>query len=174
MGNNFSDKLAFNPFDKNNDVHCGFAQDARNKFLDSFKQNHIVCWNGNPRKKVSSMSHNNGTNAVNIALDANINNHSDVYFYVNGGRKVYGINQFTACFCDMDAGRDAQGSYFKPSVVMKKKQQFLNKINSFPVKPSWVVDTRNGYQRYWIFDDASRRIVGNNKTFWNGLQKSRK
>ena len=171
MGNNFSDKLAFNPFDKNNDVHCGFAQDARNKFLDSFKQNHIVCWNGNPRKKVSSMSHNNGTNAVNIALDANINNHSDVYFYVNGGRKVYGINQFTACFCDMDAGRDAQGSYFKPSVVMKKKQQFLNKINSFPVKPSWVVDTRNGYQCYWIFDDASRRIVGNNKTFWNGLQK---
>jgi hypothetical protein len=171
MSNGFSDKLAFNPFDKNNDVHCGFAQDARNKFLDSFKQNHIVCWNGNPRKKVSSMNHNNGSNAIDVALEANVNNHSDVYFYVNGGRKLYGINQFTCCFCDMDAGRDNEGKYFKPSVVMKKKQEFLKRINSFPVKPSWVVDTRNGYQCYWLFDDASRKIVGNNKTFWNGLQK---
>jgi hypothetical protein len=54
---------------------------------------------------------------------------------------------------------------------MTKKKQFLKKINEFPVKPSWVVDTRNGYQCYWIFDDASRNIVGGNKTFWNGLQK---
>jgi hypothetical protein len=54
---------------------------------------------------------------------------------------------------------------------MQKKKEFLNKINSFPVKPSWVVDTRNGYQCYWIFDDASRNIVGSNQTFWNGLQK---
>ena len=167
----FSDQLAFNPFDKNNSVNSGFAQDARNKFLDSFKQNHIVCWNGNPRKKVSSMNHNNGSNAISIALEANVNNHSDVYFYVNGGRKIYGINQFTSCFCDMDAGRDNEGKYFKPSVVMQKKKAFLKKINEFPVKPSWVVDTRNGYQCYWIFDDASRKIVGHNKTFWNGLQK---
>lgn len=171
MNNGFSDTLAFNPFDKNNDVHCGFAQDARNKFLESFKQNHIICWNGNPRKKVSSMNHNNGSNAIGVALDANVNNHSDVYFYVNGGRKIYGINQFTCCFCDMDAGRDNEGKYFKPSIVMQKKRAFLKKINEFPVKPSWVVDTRNGYQCYWLFDDASRKIVGSNKTFWNGLQK---
>jgi hypothetical protein len=167
----FSDKLAFNPFDKNNDVNCGFAQDARNKFLNSFKQNNIFCWNGNPRKKISSMNHNNGSNGLQYALEANVNNRSDVYFYVNGGRKLYAINQFTCCFCDMDAGRDEQGAYFKPSVVMQKKKEFLAKINSFPVKPSWVVDTRNGYQCYWIFDDASRKIVGHNKTFWNGLQK---
>ena len=171
MSNGFSDTLAFNPFDKNNDVYCALLRNARNKFLDSFKQNHIVCWNGNPRKKVSSMNHNNGSNAIDVALDANVNNHSDVYFYVNGGRKIYGINQFTCCFCDMDAGRDHEGKYFKPSIVMEKKKAFLKKINEFPVKPSWVVDTRNGYQCYWLFDDASRKIVGSNKTFWNGLQK---
>jgi hypothetical protein len=113
----------------------------------------------------------NHTNDLNEMLDANVNNHSDAYFYVNGGRKLYAIKQFTCCFCDMDAGRDSEGKYFKPSIVMQKKKEFLNKINTFPVKPSWVVDTRNGYQCYWIFDDASRNIVGSNKTFWNGLQK---
>jgi hypothetical protein len=164
----FSDNIGFNPFDKDNNVHAnGYAQN-RQRFLNSFNQNHIFIYNGNPRKKISSMSH---TNDINEMLEANINNHSDSYFYVNGGRKVYAIKQFTSCFCDMDAGRDDQGSYFKPSIVMQKKKEFLNKINSFPVKPSWVVDTRNGYQCYWIFDDASRNIVGSNQTFWNGLQK---
>ena len=171
----FNDNLGFNPFDKNNGVNGGdgqavyFRQGAIGyRFLDSFKQNNIFVYNGNPRKKISSMNH---TNNLNEALQANVNNHSDVYFYVNGGRKLYAIKQFTCCFCDMDAGRDNEGKYFKPSIVMTKKKAFLKKINEFPVKPSWVVDTRNGYQCYWIFDDASRKIVGHNKTFWNGLQK---
>jgi len=168
----FSDTLDFNPFDKNNSNagkrHVNSWTRLRENFLNSFKQNHIFTYNGNPRKKISSMNH---TTDLQEALDANIDRSSDVYFYVNGGRKLYAIKQFTCCFCDMDAGRDEQGSYFKPSIVMKKKKEFLAKINSFPVKPSWVVDTRNGYQCYWIFDDASRNIVGSNKTFWNGLQK---
>ena len=164
----FSDNIGFNPFDKDNNVHANGNAQNRQRFLNSFNQNHIFIYNGNPRKKISSMSH---TNDLNEMLEANVNNHSDSYFYVNGGRKVYAIKQFTCCFCDMDAGRDDQGSYFKPSIVMQKKKEFLNKINSFPVQPSWVVDTRNGYQCYWIFDDASRNIVGSNQTFWNGLQK---
>jgi hypothetical protein len=160
----FSDNLGFNPFDKSN---TSSLRDSR-KFLDSFKQNHIFVYNGNPRKKISSMNH---TDRLTEALNANRDGGSDVYFYVNGGRKIYAIKQFTSCFCDMDAGRDTDGKYFKPSVVMSKKKQFLKKINEFPVKPSWVVDTRNGYQCYWIFDDASRKMIGSNKTFWNGLQK---
>lgn len=164
----FSDQLAFNPFDKNNDVFCGFSKNARNKFLKSFNQNHIYVYNGNPRKKISSMSH---TSDLNEIIKANVDNHSDAYFYVNGGRKLYAIKQFTCCFCDMDAGRDNEGKYFKPSIVMTKKKKFLEKINNFPVKPSWVIDTRNGYQCYWVFDDVSRKMVGGNKTFWNGLQK---
>ena len=164
----FSDDLGFNPFDKNNDVKRGFPKEARVKFLNSFNQDNIYAYNGNPRKKISSMNH---TGDLNEAIKANIDNHSDVYFYVNGGRKLYAIKEFTCCFCDMDAGRDNEGKYFKPSIVMQKKKSFLKKINEFPVKPSWVVDTRNGYQCYWIFDDASRKIVGHNKTFWNGLQK---
>jgi len=168
----FSDDLGFNPFDKNNSVagkqHVNSWTRLRQSFLDSFKQNHIFVYNGNPRKKISSMNH---TSDLGEALQANQDNHSDVYFYVNGGRKLYAIKQFTCCFCDMDAGRDSEGKYFKPSIVMTKKKQFLRKINEFPVKPSWVIDTRNGYQCYWIFDESSRKIVGHNKTFWNGLQK---
>ena len=164
----FDNNLGFNPFDKNINPHANGYASERHRFLSSFDQANIFVYNGNPRKKISSMNH---THDVNEAIQANVNNRSDVYFYVNGGRKLYAIKQFTCCFCDMDAGRDDEGKYFKPSVVMTKKKQFLEKINSFPVKPSWVVDTRNGYQCYWIFNDASRRIVGGNKTFWNGLQK---
>jgi len=164
----FNDNLGFNPFDKNNNVYANKYAHERSAFLGSFNQSNIFVYNGNPRKKISSMNH---TNDLNETLDANVNNHSDAYFYVNGGRKLYAIKQFTCCFCDMDAGRNADGTYFKPSVVMQHKKKFLKKINEFPVKPSWVVDTRNGYQCYWIFDDASRNIVGSNKTFWNGLQK---
>ena len=160
----FSDTLGFNPFDKNHNPNGRGSQ----QFLKSFKQSNIFVYNGNPRKKISSMNH---TTDLKEALNANHSKGSDVYFYVNGGRKIYAIKQFTCCFCDMDAGRDDEGKYFKPSIVMNKKKQFLKKINEFPVKPSWVVDTRNGYQCYWIFDDASRKMIGSNKTFWSGLQK---
>jgi hypothetical protein len=164
----FSDNLGFNPFSNDNLVFANGHFVWRDRFLSSFKQNNIFCYNGDPRKKISNMNH---TNNIGDALTANTDNQSDVYFYVNGGRKLFAINQFTCCFCDMDAGRDKEGKYFKPSIVMQKKKKFLEKINGFNVKPSWVVDTRNGYQCYWIFDDNSRQLVGKNKTYWNGLQK---
>lgn len=162
----FSDDLGFNPFDSKLNTTKFFSK--REKFLKSFGIKHIFCYNGNPRKKISSMNH---TSDLNDAIIANNNNSSDVYFYVNGGRKLFAINEFTGCFCDMDAGRDSEGKYFKPSIVMQKKKQFLKKINQFAVAPSWVVDTRNGYQCYWIFDAHSRKLIGKNKTYWNGLQK---
>ena len=167
----FSDDLGFNPFDKTCSVNAGGHSSrggSRQRFLESFGINHTFCYNGDPRKKISSMNH---SGFLNDALTANLEKNSDVYFYINGGRKMYAINEFTCCFCDMDAGRDNQGKYFKPSVVMQKKKKFLDKINNFPVAPSWIVDTRNGYQCYWIFDDHSRKLVGKNKTYWNGLQK---
>jgi hypothetical protein len=157
MGN-FSSDLGFNPFDKNNSPSVAVD------FFQSFRQQHIFCYNGNPRKKISSMAH---TSMFQDVLEANQKG-SDAYFYINGGRKQYAINQIAACFCDMDAGRDDEGKYFKPSVVMKHKERFLEKINSFPVPPSWVVDTRNGYQCYWILTAEDRNV---NKTTWKGVQK---
>lgn len=159
----FSSDLGFNPFDKNNKT---FLDDPRiTSFFRSFgHQNNIFCYNGDPRKKISSMPH---TSDMHEVIEANRNG-SDAYFYVNGGRKQYAINQIAACFCDMDAGRDEEGKYFKPSIVMEHKKRFLEKINSFPVPPSWVVDTRNGYQCYWILNAHDRNV---NKTTWKGVQK---
>jgi hypothetical protein len=170
----FSDTLAFNPFDKNHSAIGTSEQiSLRNKFFASFSHHsinsvsgqHIFCYNGDPRKKISSMNHTDNLTTVAIANDSQ---GADAYFYVNGGRKQYAISRVRACFVDMDAGRDDNGSYFKPSIVMQKKREFLKKINSFPVKPSWVVDTRNGYQCYWILDHNANSP---NKTYWNGIQK---
>ena len=157
MGN-FTGNVGGNPFDKNQNPSVAVD------FFESFGQKHIFCYNGNPRKKISSMTH---TSNIEDVLEANKKG-SDAYFYVNGGRKQYAINQIAACFCDMDAGRDDEGKYFKPSVVMKHKERFLEKINSFPVTPTWVVDTRNGYQCYWILAAEDRNV---NKTTWKGVQK---
>jgi hypothetical protein len=170
----FSDTLAFNPFDKNHSAIGTSEQiSLRNKFFASFSHHsinsvsgqHIFCYNGDPRKKISSMNHTDNLTTVAIANDSQ---GADAYFYVNGGRKQYAISRIRACFVDMDAGRDDQGRYFKPSIVMQKKKGFLNYINNFPVKPSWVVDTRNGYQCYWILNPNN---TNPHKTYWSGIQK---
>jgi hypothetical protein len=164
----FKMELGFNPYDnKTNQAFDANHCQMREKFIGSFggKQN-IYCYNGDPRKKISTMSH---TPHLTLAIHANLNNSSDVYFYVNGGRKQYAINQVRACFVDIDAGRDSSGNYLPSKEVMKFKQSALDKINNFPVKPSWVVDTRNGYQVYWVLDGLSRQSL--NKTRWNGIQK---
>jgi hypothetical protein len=165
----FSDTLAFNPFDKNHSAIGTRDQiSLRNTFFASLGGQQIFCYNGDPRKKISSMNHTDNLTTVAIANDSQ---GADAYFYVNGGRKQYAISRVRACFVDMDAGRDDQGSYFKPSIVMQKKKEFLNKINNFPVKPSWVVDTRNGYQCYWILSPNNTNPAYPNKTYWNGIQK---
>ena len=162
----FKMELGFNPYDKNNQAFDANHCQMRGKFIGSFGgEQNIYCYNGDPRKKISTMSH---TPDLTLAIHANLNNSSDVYFYVNGGRKQYAINQVRACFVDIDAGRDSSGNYLPSKEVMKFKQSALDKINNFPVKPSWVVDTRNGYQIYWILNKDSRYI---NKLNWNGIQK---
>jgi hypothetical protein len=162
----FSDTLAFNPFDKTHSAIGTRDQiTLRNKFFFFFCGQQIFCYNGDPRKKISSMNHTDHLTTVAIANDSQ---GADAYFYVNGGRKQYAISRIRACFVDMDAGRDDNGSYFKPSIVMQKKKEFLNQINNFPVKPSWVVDTRNGYQCYWILNPNTNSP---HKTYWSGIQK---
>ena len=167
----FKMELGFNPYDKaNSSAEKRYANSwngLQEQFLNSFNLvGHIFCYNGDPRRKISSMKH---TNDLVEVRNANENSNSDAYFYVNGGRKQYAINTIACCFVDIDAGRDAAGNYLPSKEVMKFKQSALDKINNFAVKPSWVVDTRNGYQIYWIMDDQSRTLV--NQTTWNGIQK---
>jgi len=168
----FKMELGFNPYDKSNSNtgkrHVNSWSRIQQQFLDSFHlaAGHIFCYNGDPRRKISSMKHTSNLDEVH---DANENGNSDAYFYVNGGRKQYAINTISCCFVDIDAGRDSSGNYLPSKEVMNFKRSALDKINNFAVKPSWVVDTRNGYQIYWILDDESRTLI--NKTTWNGIQK---
>lgn len=167
----FTMELGFNPYDKTNSSaekrDANLWNRLQEQFLDSFNLvGHIFCYNGDARKKISSMKHTNDLLEVH---NANENNNSDAYFYVNGGRKQYAIKTISCCFVDIDAGRDDAGNYLPSKEVMKFKQSSLDKINNFPVKPSWVVDTRNGYQIYWILDDHSRTAI--NQITWNGIQK---
>jgi hypothetical protein len=165
-------ELSFNPFDDKstqNDVNRSGYVNMRNRFLDSFGGGHILCYNNNPRKKLSGMNH---TTMISEVIDNNIKNSSDAYFYINGLRKKDDIKSVRACYIDLDAGRDNNGHYFSPKIVKEKKKQFLNMINSFAVEPTWVVDTRNGYQVYWVLCDKDHQLgLTKNKKYWTGIQK---
>lgn len=83
---------------------------------------------------------------------------TDVYFVVNpGGTKYNDIHSTYCCFVDLDVGRDSQKKYYSDSQVEKKKQVLFDLIDECPVKPHYVVETRNGYQVYWITEKVDLR-----------------
>lgn len=78
----------------------------------------------------------------------------DICFIVNsGGSKNEQITVIRAAFIDWDCGRDENDNYFPIEIVRIKKQEFLAKIFSSPLKPSYIIETRNGYHVYWILTD---------------------
>lgn len=153
-----------NPFDKKLSLRTFNAK--RDEFLRSFGNNNIFCHNADPTKKISQMKHRIG---LTLIMDELHQNHkgSDIYFYVNCCRKMNEVRNFRACFCDLDAGRDSSGKYLEYKQVRSKKQKFLQQIRDFAVKPSWVVETRNGYQCYWILSNS----IFIHRANWSGLQK---
>jgi hypothetical protein len=136
----------------------------RNKFLNSFKATTLFAFNRDPSKKTSPMIKTKTWGVVSKELE-NVKDR-DVYFYVNGYSTVDEVKSFKSCFVDLDAGRDSNGKYYGAKIVLAKKRQFLNNIKQFKLIPSWIVETRNGYQCYWLLSD--RRI---SRITWQGIQK---
>ena len=133
------------------------------EFLNLFGKNKIVCTS---KGDVANSPMN--INPLDVALVQNEKMGCDVYFYVNtGGTKQNQITHINASFIDLDAGRDTKGKYFTSSIVAKKKTQMLNAINKCPLKPTLYVETRNGYQVYWIY---TKPISSLDKTSWSVLQ----
>lgn len=133
------------------------------EFLNLFGKNKIVCTS---KGDVANSPMN--VNPLDVALVQNEKMGCDVYFYVNtGGTKQNQITHINASFIDLDAGRDTKGKYFNSSIVAKKKTQMLNAINKCPLKPTIYVETRNGYQVYWIY---TKPISSLDKTSWSVLQ----
>lgn len=130
-------------------------------FLKNFPNAKIV-YNQDPSKKVSPMIY-----ALNVddAIKKNTNG-SDLYFYINGASKDSLVTSFNACFIDLDAGRDEDGEYFDMKIVNRSKAQMLKRLSDFPLVPSFVVETRNGFQIYWLFQKPEKNCA----ITWKGAQ----
>lgn len=88
----------------------------------------------------------------------------DIYFVVNvGGDKDDYINKFNAFFVDIDAGRDSNKKYKTQLEIDIFKQECDELIEGF-LKPSVIVETRNGYHLYWKIDEDI------DKEEWNKIQ----
>lgn len=115
-----------------------------------------------------------GFRAVDFSRVGGLNPSTDIYFYVNGGPKQSDITRINAFFVDLDAGRDEKKSYFPKKVVDKKKKEMMKEVKKFPVRPSMIVETRNGYHLYWITEiklspnNYTRKIQINQ---WETVQK---
>jgi len=81
----------------------------------------------------------------------------DIYFIVNaGGTKNADIVKINADYIYWDAGRVAEGHYLPLEVVEQRKKIFRERLAQFPLKPTFVVETRNGYQVYWLVTDCTK------------------
>jgi len=81
----------------------------------------------------------------------------DVYFIVNsGGTTNDDIAKINSVFIDWDVGRDAEGWYLPLAVVEERKKAFREWLARFPLKPTFIVETRNGYQVYWLISDCNK------------------
>lgn len=106
--------------------------------------NVLVC-----NKSLSSA--NGGMQEIRLS-DAKIQNMQlkDVYFVVNpGGTKANEITHLQTIYVDVDAGRDANNKYFNKKIVDRFKGRVLKRIAELTIQPSYVVETRNGYQIYF-------------------------
>lgn len=99
----------------------------------------------------------------------------DAYFYINGGgTKVRDINKIRSFYVDLDAGRDKQGKYLSKELVDKKKASMYRALTAFKRIPTYIVETRNGYQVYWfVFDKTinNEDFVKTQFKLWNKFKK---
>lgn len=120
------------------------------RFLKNFKKPVQICYAVGTHAASGMIPSTLDYALVQNSCDHN-GHEKDCYFYVNsGGTKQDEIKFLNACFVDIDAGRDANKKYFKKSIVDAKKRKMMAFIKEFTPQPNLVVETRNGYQLYWM------------------------
>lgn len=89
---------------------------------------------------------------------------SDAYFVCNPATnmKESGVTHLNCNFVDLDAGRDAEGNYLSANAVEKFKTKARSGIKRFPLKPTYVIETRNGYHCYWVYKNPLKPSVAFN------------
>jgi hypothetical protein len=121
---------------------------------------------GIPAKKINGLYNENTIHLLKKMNDQNY----EIYFVVNGGGyKAEKITRVTAVFGDFDGGRDEEGKYFPLDLVAKYKEAKLLELKQFPLKPTYIIETRNGFHVYWLlydgatleqFEECENRIIG--------------
>jgi hypothetical protein len=106
---------------------------------------------------------------LNTVINQNLGG-ADAYFYVNpGGTKQTDITHIRGCFLDIGVGRDKNKKYLSTVKVSSLKRRILKKVHSFKLRPTFLVETRNGYHAYWLFDKNIPN-TSVNRALWNTLQ----
>lgn len=87
----------------------------------------------------------------------NTRNASDLYFIANPstGMKEKSVTALACNFVDLDAGRPTETSYHPLHVVNDFKRKVMRSVASsefIGLKPTYIVETRNGYHLYWVYD----------------------
>ncbi len=80
---------------------------------------------------------------------------ADVYFIVNPstGMKDKDVTYLSTNFVDLDAGKN--GSQYKTTKEVNAfKKRAISAVIKFPVQPTKIVETRNGYHVYWQYQPA--------------------
>lgn len=132
------------------------------EFLDLFSNEVVICHPYQPSKN-SGMKHNMNLEEALVANKSGV----DVYFIPNsGGVRITEINTINACFVDLDAGKEA-GNYLAIDKVESKKIEMLTQIKQFPLSPTVIVETRNGYQVYWVLKERKGVIASD----WELVQR---
>ena len=94
----------------------------------------------------------------------------DTYFVVNpGGSTTNEITGLRSVFVDLDAGRNSKGKYYPINTVIARKSKMMEAIEAFPLTPHYIVETRNGYQVYWLLNSTTKTPIRLNR--WNRAQK---
>ncbi|KGK81783.1 hypothetical protein DP73_21175 [Desulfosporosinus sp. HMP52] len=90
---------------------------------------------------------------ISLLQQANEQNR-EIYYVINtGGYKNDEITKINAVFVDLDCGRDENGDYYPLDIVSDYKKDRLSKLSSFIYKPTFIVNTRNGFQAIWALQD---------------------
>jgi hypothetical protein len=96
----------------------------------------------------------------------NKHKNKDICYIPNsGGTKNCTITKINSVFIDWDSGRDKNDIYFPLSIISQKKKLFISKLNKAPLLPSHTIETRNGYQCYWLLHSGAT-----NKEFTDAQQ----
>lgn len=91
---------------------------------------------------------------------------ADLYFIANPstGMKEKSVKSLTCNFIDLDAGRPNETSYHSTSVVNAFKKKVMSAVASSEfagLKPTYIVETRNGYHLYWVYEQSVEATMRN-------------